>query len=63
MPKNTIEIIQMRCRLYFSEAPQGLRLEKVTKSLATQLVSSICDLRFSITPGGHSEARDMSLVI
>ena len=53
----------MRGRLYVSKAPQGLRLEMVKKLLATQLVPSICDLRLFISPGGRSEARNMSLVM
>ena len=61
--RKNMEIIQMRCRLYISEAPQALRLEKVNKSLATHLVPFICDLRGFMMPGGQSEARIRLLVI
>ena len=47
----------MRCRLYVSQAPLGLRLEKVSDSFATGLVSSFCDVRFITMDAGHSEAR------
>lgn len=51
--------MKMRSRLYVSEARQGLRLQKVRNSFATQLLSYL-RLAVLLTPSGHSEARDGS---